>query len=768
MNFSLKMFTIYSAFTILVIVIFSFILLNYQNRNLEKEIYKHNKSLLTQVKIFSDTYLIENVKSQVTEKFLYINQDTSISTFLSSKHPDDLTVFSKTQTELSNIAANSKFINSVYVYRTKDDTLISSGDGVVLSVTDPDNYYKEYFDVNLLKNIMTSELTQNWISPMENAAFYETKRGKNIGSLHSPTISFAQSIPMFSTPEDRIGCVIVNIDENYFSKSLNQIFDITHGNLMIIDSTGRLLAPSSNNSLYKSIKALKQMNPVLTEVEGSVTLVINKRHYALTWIKSNSKDWKYISLVPIDILNKQITVTKRFAFAIILLTIIVSLMCLRFITSILYKPLRNLTKSIKDKLGLNPENVNDLDFIGDAISNLSTKVEEMKDTLDRNINLIENKLANDILYNNYSDEKEIKDRLKLVGKEFSKAQYYVFMTQVNTALLSKLPFEQREFVTYKTIELINNNMPVAFNYINIRTSDNCIVTIVNYDGDIEQTIDLKLLLSILKQELGLNFNIAVSEMTESLSSICGLYNITKKYLRYNYIYGYNNIFTSSYIKNLEANNVSTPANALGKIESMLKSCKANDLEDEIRTTLDNIKQCGYSLASTRTMLLQITTSIGKVSEEYDIEELYVNKLITNFELITSLDEYFSWICSRIDLFNDKFNSRNSAIDHEFILKISKYISENVDAQLSLNSVADAFYISPSHLSKIFKKSTGTNFSEFIIGKKFERAAELLLKNKDMEINELSEKIGYQNISYFTRLFKEKYGMTPLQYRKKHS
>lgn len=769
-SYSLKMFLIYSTFTILVITISSFTLLNYQNNNLEKEIYKHNNSLLSQVQIFSDAYLIERIKSQITEKFLNMNQETSISTFLSPAGSTDFYDFSKTQYELTNIATNNKFINSVYIYRSKDDTMISSQDGISINVTSPDNYYKDYFNVNLLKNIMTSKATQNWISPIENASFYETKKNKNMVSLYLPTLSFAQAIPMFSTPENRIGCVIVNINEEYFSKSIKQIFGNTDGNLMILDSTGKLLAPSSSDAVFQSIKNLKETNSVLKKDNGSEKLLLNGKYFALTWIKSYDKDWKYVSLVPIDTLNSQITVTKRFVLAVTILIIIISVLCLRFITTLLYKPLKSLINTIKDKLDFKDEAGNDLDFIGNVISHLSTKVQEMRDTLVRNTNLIENKLANDIIHGNYSNEEEIKDRLKLVGKDFPNKKYCILLSQINAELFSKLPFEQREFVTYKMIELINSSLSDNFSLINIRNSDNCIVTILNFNDEISKILDLRQFLSLFEYELRLTCNIAVSEITDSLTEVCNLYNQSKKYLKYSYIYGYGNIFTSAYIKRLEGNNIATDSGILSKLESLLKACKATELKSELKIILENIKKEEYSFTSARAFLFQITTLLGKVTHDQGTEtvELNSNKLLLNFEAITSIEEYLTWMFSIIDLYNGEINNRNSSIDLEFIAKISQYILDNIDSSICLNSVAEAFYISPSHLSKIFKKSTGINFSDFIIGKKFERAAQLLLDEKNMEINELAEKVGYQNISYFNKLFKERYGVTPLQYRKKYT
>lgn len=76
-------------------------------------------------------------------------------------------------------------------------------------------------------------------------------------------------------------------------------------------------------------------------------------------------------------------------------------------------------------------------------------------------------------------------------------------------------------------------------------------------------------------------------------------------------------------------------------------------------------------------------------------------------------------------------------------------------------------MSMSYLSKAFKEGTGMNFSDYVLGKKIGKAAELLIESRKAEVSEIAEKLGYLNLSYFSKLFKERYGMTPVQYRKKN-
>lgn len=85
--------------------------------------------------------------------------------------------------------------------------------------------------------------------------------------------------------------------------------------------------------------------------------------------------------------------------------------------------------------------------------------------------------------------------------------------------------------------------------------------------------------------------------------------------------------------------------------------------------------------------------------------------------------------------------------------------------MSLITVADFVGVSPSLLSKIFKEETGIKFVDYCIDIKLEYAQKLLEERK-LQIEEVSQKVGYNQTQYFIKKFKEKYGITPKQYQMK--
>lgn len=92
-----------------------------------------------------------------------------------------------------------------------------------------------------------------------------------------------------------------------------------------------------------------------------------------------------------------------------------------------------------------------------------------------------------------------------------------------------------------------------------------------------------------------------------------------------------------------------------------------------------------------------------------------------------------------------------------------YVDLHFCEDVSLSSCAEFAHVSPAHLSRIFLKETGVNFSDYVIRKKMERAKELL-RQTNLRIYEVAEKVGYAHSHYFSKLFKEYVGQSPIDYR----
>ncbi|MBL0235394.1 MAG: AraC family transcriptional regulator [Saprospiraceae bacterium] len=100
-----------------------------------------------------------------------------------------------------------------------------------------------------------------------------------------------------------------------------------------------------------------------------------------------------------------------------------------------------------------------------------------------------------------------------------------------------------------------------------------------------------------------------------------------------------------------------------------------------------------------------------------------------------------------------------------INKVLSFIDHNLDADLSLQTIAHIAFYSPFHLHRLFKAITNETLNSYIIRKRIERTAMMLIHNKESSIAEIANKYGFKNDSTFSRTFKKIYGQSPTEFRK---
>ena len=97
--------------------------------------------------------------------------------------------------------------------------------------------------------------------------------------------------------------------------------------------------------------------------------------------------------------------------------------------------------------------------------------------------------------------------------------------------------------------------------------------------------------------------------------------------------------------------------------------------------------------------------------------------------------------------------------------IKKYIQEHYQEDLSLNLLSEQVYLSPGYLSEIFIQETGCGINKYIKNLRMEVAKDLL-NHTNMKVNDICHNVGYQNLSYFVRSFREHFGASPEKYRQR--
>lgn len=177
---------------------------------------------------------------------------------------------------------------------------------------------------------------------------------------------------------------------------------------------------------------------------------------------------------------------------------------------------------------------------------------------------------------------------------------------------------------------------------------------------------------------------------------------------------------------------------LGVTRFLLKPSKIDELEEAIDAMIKNLQSKGKTGES----------DLDNIWDCQNSDEKYL---------------YNTFIKERLNQHEDdskiRFNDANSYIIKKAII----YMYNNYVQKLSLLDVADHCYISSWHLSKLLNQYTGKVFFEIVNRIRIDKAKELL-KGSTAKIQEISDMVGFQDVTHFSRIFKNYEGISPKDYR----
>jgi two-component system response regulator YesN len=138
-------------------------------------------------------------------------------------------------------------------------------------------------------------------------------------------------------------------------------------------------------------------------------------------------------------------------------------------------------------------------------------------------------------------------------------------------------------------------------------------------------------------------------------------------------------------------------------------------------------------------------------------------LLTGILSIASFDELCMMIRNTLDTMLDNVYETRNVKNAEMLGTVLRYIRENYGRPITLDDAARSVFLSPFYLSHTFKDELGITFIEYITRVRIEEAKKLL-SDKSRSMQSIAEAVGYDDASYFSKVFKKNMGVTPNRYR----
>jgi two-component system, response regulator YesN len=177
--------------------------------------------------------------------------------------------------------------------------------------------------------------------------------------------------------------------------------------------------------------------------------------------------------------------------------------------------------------------------------------------------------------------------------------------------------------------------------------------------------------------------------------------------------------------------------------------------------INDAKQIAHYIYFTvETIILEKGLKMDVIIENYPdiLPALFNSQTLEGFsriliDLLTNVQHYIT--------------NKTSSRQRIYVESIKKIINEQYPMIENVNDIADQIYISPSYAHQVFKAETGLTIYDYLFEVRMKIAQELL-KDSNIKIYEVSERVGYKNKSYFTLTFRDYSGLSPKQFREKYA
>ncbi|RRJ66653.1 AraC family transcriptional regulator [Paenibacillus oralis] len=165
-----------------------------------------------------------------------------------------------------------------------------------------------------------------------------------------------------------------------------------------------------------------------------------------------------------------------------------------------------------------------------------------------------------------------------------------------------------------------------------------------------------------------------------------------------------------------------------------------------------------------------------LQERLKVEELLLSLLEELMEKPPGYGLHIAHMAAELLLFTARTLQKREAVPaveeepsamQRKITEIVRYINAHYGEPLDLDGLSARFYISKSHLSRVFKETTGFGFAEYVNLTRIKEARRLL-QDTELSITEISIATGFNNFSHFGKMFKKTTGLSPRLYRSVNS
>lgn len=739
---------------------YSIRLINSSNEKLMNQIYQNALQINSYVK----TYATSIFNNPNTANLMY-GEDIPILDVRNSMNIIDTSL------------GSAPFIYSANVYNGRTNTYYTMGPNPVIRKD-------QFFD---------TELVQMFKDPKRLLPLTPIPRKIPISEMDPMKFEnvFSYILPEYFSDKQLKNALVINVRMDWIFNTLAsyQEKDSLNGNnILIIDHNGKVIANSDQEKdlFLSSLSDEPVVSQLLTSPNKSGVFKADFRGTSsiITYISYETSPWILVNITPYKYIAGTVNKLKAITITIGLVMLFICLITGFLLSKNLYDPVRNLRKTIgrlNKTQASNQELNNEFEYITDSIQTTHYQLTSLEDFRKTNLFTLKQNYLRDLLLSKNLKEVDYEAFFKQHNVHFdpkSGIALILFKTDHYAAFHANYSSKDQSLLKYSLLNIANEILNPYYHCESIDAGSDHVVTLLNmevYSEDegrpIAQIVKslIQEIQNVYAKYCSISVSAFISEPVASIMDVRALYERTLELSHYRIKYGHACLLTQQSMNQARWSDFNINTASVQHFLDCIQKAKLEEAKESYWNLIQELTDCSFNiimftlsyLSSSIFNLVNLMEKNGTIS--FGLDFVSFDNKIKSFEVFDEINaEFITLIGAIVDKIEQNRSEKSDLVVSNAILFIDKHYMDN---SLSSSMVADQFKLTPAYLGKLFREHSSRSISDYISEIRLVKASEML-KQSPWNVDEIIEKVGWENKKHFFTLFKKRFGTTPTEYRLK--
>ncbi|MFC5468908.1 helix-turn-helix domain-containing protein [Cohnella suwonensis] len=749
-----------STLPVLFIGIFSYVT---STAEIQKDVNKSKTQLLIQINANVEQILttVNHTLNQV------INSNVLKKAMNNSLSESDFILYGDIRNELLHMQSfDTKLEDVVLVNRRNNWMIKNSG----LYRFDRYPFYEE------LEALIRDDKDTGWtLHP--SAWFYSEESANSVNCGYS--ISLNKKLPV--TDVNPFGLVMANIPTCSLQELLQYDPDQSDTTL-ILDDKLRILVHPDSSFIGRPLSAIGfGETGKFDDPNGQFNSTIDQRKYTVTYYRSPSNGWVYLSYTSIASLTKESRKIGVYTLIVCAFMLILTMLLAWLGSRRMYSPIQRLLQQMNVRyVDVKQDGTNEFQAIGDRVQRLFQSNSRLESEVHQQLKLVRASFLAKAFQGNVrnGDLKEQLERFGYTGQLQSWSSMAVVALQIDSLENTRYDKRDMELLLFAVHNMIEELVPSNVRFAPV-IIDQTVVTLFgnavadsgenDFNNFLFETTDH--LQRQIQSFLDLKASIGISLPFPSVARLSAAYREGLDALKHRMKLGegiivqYENANQGKHYLNR-----SYPNHLESELLDAIKLADKDKAKELLAAFLVPVFSAGLSPQEYHVPTMRLLNSLLVVMQETGISlnqiRLAKGSLFDELLDLNTVPEIEDWFWTTVvHPMIRTFRDRQEAQYHNISEKMIDLVHRFYDTDLTLEDCASRLNYNANYLSSVFRKETNSSFSEYLAAFRFAMAKKWLAET-DVTIKDIAARLRYNNPQNFIRSFRKSEGMTPGQFRDK--